>query len=730
MRIAEVDINNLCQHRSRCIEFHPGLNLIVGPNGSGKSNILKMIYGAFTNDFSRNQGVLLQNISQLAGPKEPAGIEVTFEHNQVTAKIERNLRPSRKSLQIPGKKTETKDADINQGIFGFLGVNEQILDEYVFVDQWKIFSFLDQTSAKRAAAFQRLFDTQHAEKCYDEIGESLGRIEVRSCVVAIDESRRSIASAREGLQREEELYQGYADLPASSEEAVKEDRQIVADYARSVELSALIKRREATIESLRSRQSGLKNDLAGFSSDLAVLLAAVEGGDVRSARAQQSLSAWLVYRRTLEFRAKIDQTLASLEESRAKIVEPLKPADYFDLRHNSVDRDTMMLSVEVARLKKFIENFNPALGKSICPECESVVSSEDFRERWEVAKVSLAEKSSALAKRQDQVRLSLGYDRDFDRYSSQKGHWEKCHSDARKQLADLKDSVPPRETEDELKKVLEDHKQVTTAINEINVEVSRIEGELSTVARQLEAEERFLEEDKKKYSTVRSSHPDQVEAAKMRIEQTMRRYEDKARIGGAVQSMRQGLQARLAELQRLEEEQKRSEKKEAWAGLLGEYRAVLHRNGLPQIVAQHYLSSLEKDINDYLDYFEAPFRVSASPDLSFEVSFFFGPKAGVSHSAGRLSGGEKVVMAMAFRLSVNSMFAGEVGLLCLDEPTAGLDDHNLGCLEAALNRLRELSRTRSLQVILVTHERGLRTLADRVIDLGGWQEERVEQEKT
>jgi ABC-type lipoprotein export system ATPase subunit len=134
---------------------------------------------------------------------------------------------------------------------------------------------------------------------------------------------------------------------------------------------------------------------------------------------------------------------------------------------------------------------------------------------------------------------------------------------------------------------------------------------------------------------------------------------------------------------------------------------------LPQVAAQACLDSITFDINDVLDKFDAPFRVQSVDNLRFTLK----KHSGVLTPAERLSGGEKAVFALAFRIAVNSKFAGQLGLLCLDEPTAGLDEDNLGCLEVALERLRELSTSRGLQVVLITHENGLDGLFDRVIKL-------------
>jgi DNA repair exonuclease SbcCD ATPase subunit len=69
-------------------------------------------------------------------------------------------------------------------------------------------------------------------------------------------------------------------------------------------------------------------------------------------------------------------------------------------------------------------------------------------------------------------------------------------------------------------------------------------------------------------------------------------------------------------------------------------------------------------------------------------------------------------------LSLNISFAHEVGFLCLDEPTTGLDADRKTALRQTLLGLRELCGSRGLQCVVVTHERGLASAADAVIDLG------------
>jgi DNA repair exonuclease SbcCD ATPase subunit len=136
---------------------------------------------------------------------------------------------------------------------------------------------------------------------------------------------------------------------------------------------------------------------------------------------------------------------------------------------------------------------------------------------------------------------------------------------------------------------------------------------------------------------------------------------------------------------------------------------------LPKIVAQHFLENMVDEINKTLEEFESPFLVKADDNLNFIAH-----KADGKETAARLSGGEKVILALAFRFVVNSLFAGEVGMMVLDEPTAGLDVDNMGNLARVLGQVSQLTRKRGQQLVLITHDRRLEKVFDNIINLGNY----------
>lgn len=81
-----------------------------------------------------------------------------------------------------------------------------------------------------------------------------------------------------------------------------------------------------------------------------------------------------------------------------------------------------------------------------------------------------------------------------------------------------------------------------------------------------------------------------------------------------------------------------------------------------------------------------------------------------------LSGGEKTSIALAYRLTLNSLMRHEMdsmksNLLILDEPTDGFSKNQLGKIRELLNQLQ------SEQIILVSHEKELETYVDKIFHI-------------
>jgi DNA repair exonuclease SbcCD ATPase subunit len=151
---------------------------------------------------------------------------------------------------------------------------------------------------------------------------------------------------------------------------------------------------------------------------------------------------------------------------------------------------------------------------------------------------------------------------------------------------------------------------------------------------------------------------------------------EKARQETQLCNARAALEHMRRQLEEAEETARKAEATKKWRARVEGMAALVHKDAAPRFVAQQWLMRLQHDMNDVLRTFDTDFTVAADEGLSFTVQF----TDGRVQPADRLSSGQKVVLAMAFRLSLNLLLAGQIGAMYLDEPTAYLDAQH-SCFE-------------------------------------------------
>jgi len=160
--------------------------------------------------------------------------------------------------------------------------------------------------------------------------------------------------------------------------------------------------------------------------------------------------------------------------------------------------------------------------------------------------------------------------------------------------------------------------------------------------------------------------------------------------------------SRLAELEtRAEEQKSRIE--------LAENISELSMAFKPSGVSLEYLSykfeQIARIASDYLAEAHADFMVTASKDIPLAFDFLRIDKPGeVWLPQSRMSGGQKVWLAVATLRAIHTLVIPNVGLLILDEPTTHLDDDVQQQMADMLNRIGE---EKSLQVIVCDHSQAL-----------------------
>lgn len=711
MKIEELELVNFCQHRRETFRFRDGLNAIIGPNGSGKSNILKAAYAAPTGDFSRNEGKNTDNICDLVADTEPSHLRLKFSHNGHTAEAKRSLRPVGRSFQVDGGPLITGDKEMAKAVYDLLGVSPEILAEYVFVDQWQVFSVFALSPAKRAAAFQRLFRIERLQALWEDLGKAAAGVKIPVVQTDKDELGRRLDGYRQELDEITGRLQAMPP-PQDVRADLNSAQQIVVGWNRREQIERRVVGRRQMMERTSTELAEVEAQMAAIEGDLSTLRTARDSRAAEVAGATEVLAWWRQYHKERHQRAELQKLDAALRaEWSQKGTPPTAPEGYWPEWEKALAERLRELYATRLRKEEFIRKFDPACGVSECPECgqpTATLASRVSDCKSELDRVAPIitdlEARTAAYKRHENAVLA---------YSSWKTSYDLRFRQLEAQRQSLGRAQAPAADEEATRKVLNDHQEVVEAVAAMEKEYAELTVKVTRLRERHAAEERECRRDADELTTLPAS-PMAAEKARLAVEELQQLERTRAELEGRSDGLSKTVNDLESEIARLHKLQVEAAVAVGWKDHLEQMREVLHYSALPRLVSLHHLDKLTADVNAYLRLFDSPFRVEVDEGLGFTCIFHQGGKR---RPAGRLSGGQKVVLALAFRLSVNNAFASDLGLLCLDEPTVGLDEHNLGSLETALGRLRELAKSTGLQVVMVTHERSLAPLFDNVISL-------------
>lgn len=724
MNLLQVSLENFCQFQELTLNFTPGLNFLIGRNGSGKSNSMKAVYGSLTNDFrSRNDGNTAANICQSARGKTIARVATGLTHGGMELTIFRNLYPDGKTTSLldvveDGKlETYRKTTEATDKIMSILGVSPKMLSDYVFVDQWAVFAFLNATDSERAKAFQRLFGTEKAEVIYQAAGKRLASLAIPVSATSFEEANRNVVRHWQLVNDLLSKLEHYKEVPDEYDPDSDPDRQLLRQYEteqRLIEEGYEYQRRaqalEVQIEELEQERSIEATDLGTIQYFLLE-----QREEIETARRQ--LDNWKTFAFVDTAARKYNEEIAAARKEVKRIGSQPKPEaegvvhpsewPTLHLRIND-------LTVERSKLTAKLE----ASRSTTCPTCGQPVGtplSEEVIAEMNNRIVGIDKTTDGL---KWQLATSEFHQKNLDGWHAAYEKAVNALTVAEEGLSRLPKMEQPDRDEQGLHQFLQQANEMNETVDNLMASLSAKEQKLAKL--RTEREVMLAEEAKRKSATkeIVSLSPADVVAIKQRLNVKVGDCLHKRELQSGLTNAQEGLQQARKVLDDVLAIERHAGALRAWGARLEGIRNAFHRESAPKIAAQDYLELIQVEVNELLGRFDSDFRVLADEGLSFSARFVKGPKVGAIQPAGRLSGGEKVLLGIAFRVAVNAMFASEIGLLVLDEPTAGLDKGNLQCLNVAFERLRELSRSRGLQIIMITHEENL-PAADNVIEIEG-----------
>lgn len=700
MRLNRVRYHNWCQHEDRQLDFHPGVNALVGANGSGKTNAMNGIVWALTGN-DRNVGVKADNVYQLAQAKCRSGVVLDASHAGVDFVLERWIKPDAKQ-QLTIKQTGetlTADAKIRERLISILGVPEKMLLDYVFVGQGKVDDFLSQTDTARSEAFGRLFGIEHIERIYKALGDV--HIDVPTVMVDGTVVAARLQQVKAERDQAQQASDGYVWLPDPWSETNDPDTAVVRAYANKTELENQLKLID--IPALSQQLQEFDTLVAAKQAEIDSIKAFIASNQENADEARRMLGAWDSFNRTAKLRQSLDA-----EEARYATVprEPVPLKDYIKDDHPLLKSlsDGMVLWKNKIQAVSSITS-----GKSaVCPTCGT--DAEHIRDHVGAWQKDLRKCEEGWRELERTRQESRQYDAQMADYRRAVTARNEALTRIASQRAGLSEIQQPTIDQPTLQEAVREHKAFVDGLPPLNQElINLVRKRADVVARH----EQAISNDKRLRTSAEaiSYTLEDANQASHRLAQKRQAATNRNSLNIKISLLNNAVNDCEETLKNLERDRAKRAAAESASRHLAAVRTVFHRDNLAKQVIQYHLNRTKGDVNEMLERFDNPFRLVDTSGLKLTVRF----ADGRVQPAERLSKGQRGVFSLAFRVAINSLFAKDLGLLCLDEPTEGLDADNTACLGVALEKLRDWSKSRGLQVLLVTHDRGL-NLFDRVFD--------------
>lgn len=181
--------------------------------------------------------------------------------------------------------------------------------------------------------------------------------------------------------------------------------------------------------------------------------------------------------------------------------------------------------------------------------------------------------------------------------------------------------------------------------------------------------------------------------------------------------MRQQLEQAKGELKAKQDEKAKAEPLAAKIEVLKHVRDWFHSSNGPRTMSLAAIAEMTGYVNEYLR--ELNSEITVMPDnqgLSFAYEYVDGRVVSdPPPSTAKLSGGQKIELALAFRLAIYRYFGQKMGIMVLDEPTAHLSPDGIKHFGKLLQKVSVLAKNMNLQIVMPTHEAEIMPFMDSEI---------------
>jgi exonuclease SbcC len=680
MRIEVVQLENIRSHVKSTVPFARGFNCLLGGVGCGKSSILYSIDFAFFGEpIGRSFDYLLREGCT------NGKVTVQFVHNGKTYRISRGLKKRGKGVSQDFDMlkffeeeeliSSAKGDAVAEQFKGVTGLDRDLFREIVWVRQERLKELLNSPSRERQKRLDELFGLADYETAWSNLA---------------------------GYQRE---YEG-------EKKAYEKDPDVVNVESLGVEYNRI-----ATEFSL------VEVELQDMAQRLLSARKALEEADLRLQKVEETRKQNEELRRK---EARVHANLVNVQDSVASLSQKVTGrkvgAESLKQRLANMEAQVESYSVELRKLGVPSDKDLEALRKHVATLDDQVSS---LKGEQEVTLRNIRLNEERLSTISSENRCPTCLQPLTEQYRNELAGRIRLENDERRNMADKlhakieelqqrKDVVNnafsalqtllPR-VEELRGRIREETDALTELLNELD-DKQRLEKDLHA---QLDA----LRFELKKYDVS------EVEAAKTRREQVFRQYYALESELHAKENRKKDLTARLDEIkeridraqQKVERVQKIARAIELIGGIRDAYRSIQPK------LRSEFVKVLRIFVQQVLDSLTSNEQSALNIMIDETYTPYILSEGNVEREVANLSGGERTLLAFAYRLGLGQLMMQSrtghgLSLLLLDEPTEslGTEDGSISRLAEALSKFKAIEQT-----IAVTHSEAFAEKAEHVI---------------
>ncbi|MCW4003187.1 MAG: SMC family ATPase [Candidatus Bathyarchaeota archaeon] len=682
MKIEIVQLENIRSHVKSTVPFTRGFNCLVGGLGCGKSSVLYAIDFAFFGDsISRSFEYLLREGA------DACRVTVQFSQNGNTYKLIRGLKRKGKGISqdfealklyendklVASMKTEA----INEQFKAITGLDRDLYREIVWFRQEHLKELLDAAPRDRQRRLDELFGLSDYEVAWSNIAQYQRDFETEKRVYEKDPDVNSLEKLSAEYNRASEEF-------ALLEMDLENSTQKLAVTKRALDEADLklkrLEERKLAVEELKRKEAKLLANIANMATTLASLTQRIEGKKsiVDNLRQRQN---------SLDSQMKL--CLSKLEQAGLPTNQSLEQLGAslaaFDDKISSLKAEQEATSRSLQTDQKRAVSLAE---KSECPLCIQPLTGE--------YKTGLLERIKQENAERERIIGQLG---------SQISSLQQSKSLASEAFSSLQTCI--------------------TKADDVKLRIIEEENNLKSLASELE-EQRKLEADFRSQLEavqfeIAKFDLTAVQVAKDCKEQAVKQFYALESDLRTKENRKKDVQRRLDDISEriniAQQKLERVEKIRRTLDVLGAIRDA-YRSIQPKLRAE-FVKVLRNFVQQVLDSLVG----GEAPLLNVVIDESYTPyvknESGVDREVSNLSGGERTLLAFAYRLGLGQLIMQSrtghgLSILVLDEPT-----ENLGSEDGSIERLAEaISRFKAIeQIIAVTHSEAFAAKAEHVVVL-------------